>query len=477
MKRKGGYGPFLRSAGVLLLLLALMAGAAVGLVYYVFFIPEPEGLSQAAWPQRFTDNFSLWLEAEDGQLRVEEIGLQRLDEYGLWLQILDEAGEEVFSRNKPDHVPVRYAASELLAVETGGYGDGYTVFVSAYTEGGRTWSYLVGFPYAIGKYMLYYNGEAVSRLSPVARGVILLGLAALAAGVLGYGLWLSRKLAAVTEGIRRVSRRDYVPGKESGLFGDVYAALNKMDREVRRGDYVQAETDRTRGEWIANITHDLKTPLSPIKGYAELLADHPETAAENAGAYGGIILKNVGHVERLLDDLKLTYQLDAGAAPCRLALTRVTRCVRELVIDLVNDPAFAGRAVSFTDDGTEPEAMLDPDLFRRALQNFLVNALTHNPPDTEVEAEVRSGRDGGTVILVRDNGVGMDAAETAWLFDRYYRGTNTRERPEGSGLGLAIARQIVTLHGGTIEVRSQPGQGTELRVTLPPPGKIKDNLR
>lgn len=468
MRHRWKYGPFLRSAAFLAALLALVAAAAVGLIYYVFFIPEPEGLSQAAWPARFTDNFSLWMEAEDGSLRVEEIGLARLDEYGLWLQVVDERGEEVFSRNKPDHVPVRYTASELLTAAAGGYEDGYTVFAGTFSEGDDAWSYLIGFPYAIGKYTLYYNGETVSRLSPVARGVILLCLTAFVAAVLGYGFWLSRRLAAVTEGIARVSRRTYEPKKETGVFGDAYAALNQMDREVRRGDRLQAETDQARGEWIANITHDLKTPLSPIKGYAELLADHPETAGENAQAYGTVILKNVGHVEKLMDDLKLTYQLDAGAIPCHPQPVRLVRYVRELVIDLVNDPAFADRPVSFVSDGAESAAMLDPDLFRRALQNILVNALTHNPPDTEVTMSVGTGKDGGAVIAVRDNGVGMSEAERTKLFDRYYRGTNTQEKPEGSGLGLAIAQQIIQLHGGTVAVESQPGQGTEITITLPP---------
>lgn len=75
--------------------------AAISLFYYVFSIPEPEGVSITDWPQRFTNNFSVWITYENGKLKIEEIGLKRLDEYGLWIQFFDEEGEESFSYNKP----------------------------------------------------------------------------------------------------------------------------------------------------------------------------------------------------------------------------------------------------------------------------------------------------------------------------------------------------------------------------------------
>lgn len=86
-----------------------------------------------------------------------------------------------------------------------------------------------------------------------------------------------------------------------------------MDEEIRHSDQIKEETDRVRREWITNITHDLKTPLSPVKGYAELLADGTDVDAKAAQEYGTIILKNVDYAEKLMNDLKLTYQLESGA--------------------------------------------------------------------------------------------------------------------------------------------------------------------
>ena len=90
---------------------------------------------------------------------------------------------------------------------------------------------------------------------------------------------------------------------EKGVFRSIYAALNQMDAEIRRSDRMKEETERTRREWIANITHDLKTPLSPIKGYAELLADGTAGEPQTVREYGSLILKNAEHTEKLINDL------------------------------------------------------------------------------------------------------------------------------------------------------------------------------
>ena len=116
--------------------------------------------------------------------------------------------------------------------------------------------------------MLHYNGDRVARLSPVARIIILAALGALIIIVLVYGFWLQRKLSGITKGIKNISLRAYRPLQENGMFGEIYSALNKMNRDIHRADQISQETETTRREWIANITHYLKSPLSPIKGYA-----------------------------------------------------------------------------------------------------------------------------------------------------------------------------------------------------------------
>lgn len=447
-------------------ILACMA-AAIGLFYYVFSIPEPEGMSIAAWPQVFTDSFASWVTCENGELSIEQIGLERLDKYGLWIQFLDESGQEIFAHNKPADYPDRYTASWLLSLGVRQYENGYTLFAGSLTDSRPPCSYIIGFPYDIGKYMLYYNGSRVSRLSPVARGIVFSALGILVVSVLAYGFWLSRRLSEITDGIKSISLRSYKPLREQGMFRDVYCALNKTDQEIRRADQISTETETKRREWIANITHDLKTPLSPVKGYAEILADGSAPNLEAVQEYAGIILKNVNHAERLINDLKLTYQLESGFMPFHPTEIKIACYVKEWIIDIVNDPAFADREITFESRQAELTASLDPDLFRRAVTNLVSNALIHNPPGTKVDVMLDVTEGDELLLTIRDNGRGLSESEQAGLFERYYRGTNTKEKPEGSGLGLAIANQIVILHGGRITVKSFQKAGTEFTVHIP----------
>ena len=467
MKNRWKRNPVVRIVVFLATLILIGAALGIGLFYYAFSIPEPEGLSLAAWPNRFTDNFSTWMGNEDGTITIEDIGLERLDEYGLWLQVIDESGQEVFSHNKPADYPSNYSASELVELAESEYENGNTVFVSNYEEAGYTWNYIIGFPYAIGKYMLYYNGETVSRLSPMFRTVIFFMIFVGISLFLIYGFWLTRQMGKISRGISAVSLRTYQKLPEKGIFNGIYAALNQMDVEIRQSDQLKNETERARQEWIANITHDLKTPLSPVKGYAELLACGTASDGQTAQEYGSIILKNVDHVEKLINDLKLTYQLESGAFPFHPKQVRFVRYLKELVIDIANDPAFSNRSIEFECDLPEIMTTIDPDLFQRAVCNLVVNALVHNPPDTVVTVSVSEDKEKGVCLSIRDNGVGISETEQEKLFTRYYRGSNTKEKSEGSGLGLAIAKQIVVLHNGEISVKSEPGAGTEFSIILP----------
>ena len=126
-------------------------------------------------------------------------------------RLLMKPGRKCSHHNKPGDFPVKYTASELIAFSTNDYEDGNTVFVSSFEEDGQTWNYLIGFPYDIGKYILYYNGEVVGRLKPVFTlslfGVIFAGSALF----LIYGIWLTHQTGKIAKEIGNISRRAYTP--------------------------------------------------------------------------------------------------------------------------------------------------------------------------------------------------------------------------------------------------------------------------
>ncbi|GAB7388281.1 hypothetical protein BSNK01_21180 [Bacillaceae bacterium] len=195
-------------------------------------------------------------------------------------------------------------------------------------------------------------------------------------------------------------------------------------------------------------------------------------AAERAG-YAGVIVKNAAYLETLLDDLKLTYQLKHQAVPLAMNVNNLVELLRDVVIRLLNTPAYEGRDVRFVSDDDSIMMRFDPRWLDRAFTNLILNAFVHNPPECRVRIAVRrvSAR---IEVTIEDNGKGIPEEDLDKLFERHYRGTNTESAHEGSGLGLAIARQIILAHRGEIRVESSPGKGTRFHVTFPseiPPQK------
>lgn len=134
--------------------------------------------------------------------------------------------------------------------------------------------------------------------------------------------------------------------------------------------------------------------------------------------------------------------------------------VRELVIDVLNDARFSERNITFTSEDAETRA-IDRHFMKRALLNFLYNALLHNEETVAVHVTVTQD-----VITIQDDGIGIEASELPYIFERYYRGTNTTDAL-GSGLGMAISRDIIKAHGGTVTMSSERGHGTTIRIELP----------
>lgn len=416
---------FLRFYTVPIVLFAGVLLTAVFTAIYTTTARTPDGrIISSQWPREFALAFSQYLYGKDETVAVSPEGQSLLKENGLWLQVLDTDGKEVLSQNKPAGPPDTYAPYALLRVFQYGAGES-SVCVGSVEGGGVSYTYLIGFPLSISKVTMYVdNARYQSGKALIIAVVALTGILVVTSTVYSYKTFASAE------------------------------ARKKQDEAAKE-------------EWLANITHDLKTPLSPIAGYAEMLSETDgKIAPEQVRRYGGVILKNARYAEALVRDLNLTYRLKSGMLPLHKSRQNITSFVREVVIGILNAPEFARRAVSFDAACADAETSFDPLLMKRALTNIVVNALTHSGTDAAVSVFVESdGRH--AVLTVRDNGSGMTQQALDNLFTRYYRGASTEANAEGSGLGMAIARQIIEAHGGLVTAQSALGKGTEIVLRVP----------
>jgi signal transduction histidine kinase len=464
--RRSGYKSAFHIFIIFFILLVGTLAAGFGMVLYNITVQKPNGQVEISkWPIDFTNDFSEYITSIDDAPQIKQSGLKLLQKNSLWLQIIDANGYEIRSFDKPHKIPVHYSPSELLNIYQNGIGD-YSVFFGRVQPGDKEWTYIIGFPIRIYKVIIYVNEDRFVTFKPIVLVMLGVLLLLLIISSFIYSLVVAKQMKQVRKSIREVVSRTYMPAPASGSYGDVYEELNTLNSEIRLSDEAREKDEKLREEWFANITHDLKTPLSPIRGYAELIsAPYSKTETAEIRKYGGIILKNTAYAEELINDLKLTYQLKNGMLPLNKGKQNIVRFTKELVIDLLNNPEYELRKISFFSSNENIELSFDAVLLKRALNNLLTNALVHNDKDTEVSVSIKA--ENCIKISIQDNGRGMKKEELDNLFIRYYRGESVTVKSEGSGLGMAIARQIIELHGGSISAESEPGSGTCITIVFP----------
>jgi len=221
--------------------------------------------------------------------------------------------------------------------------------------------------------------------------------------------------------------------------------------------------ERVRSDFVANASHELKTPLTSIRGYAEALADEPPE--EMRRKFLTSILNNTLRLQRLVDDLLDLSRLESGGWAANLEPVLVDEVVEE-AWELVG--ARADRTVEFTVRG-EAAVRGDRQGLVQVFRNLLDNALRHTPDGGHVTVEVGPADDGASVeIAVRDDGEGIPAQALPRIFERFYRADSSRARHVGgTGLGLAIVKHLVGAMDGEVWAESELGRGSTVRIRLP----------
>jgi signal transduction histidine kinase len=227
-----------------------------------------------------------------------------------------------------------------------------------------------------------------------------------------------------------------------------------------------ASIDRERGEFLAVVSHEMRTPLTSIISFSELLRGEAGGLSPDGLRFLGIIERNADRLLRLVDDLLMLNRLERGGQPLELTQVSLPDLAAESVKNAEPVAAKSGVTVHL-DAGEGPEVVADSRRLTQVLDNLIGNAVKFSHVDGLVRVRLRYVR-GTWRIDVSDTGIGIPADEEARLFDLFVRGSNARTagRP-GTGLGLAIVKSLVEMHGGHVKVKSALDRGTTFSVFLP----------
>lgn len=275
----------------------------------------------------------------------------------------------------------------------------------------------------------------------------------------------SKILDAVNEGFKG----KYIKG-EIEIDNKIYEYFISPESESL-GGVALLLTDKTyenslkqkREEFTSNVTHELKTPLTIISGFAELLKSG-NVEEEKTKEFGGIIYKQSTNLQRLIDDLLKISKLEANESII----------IEELSIDKLGDEVCDDLAIEIKNknlnlvkDFDRVKAKVNGEMIKEAMMNLLTNAIKYNRDGGEIKFKIAK-EDGNVLVQISDNGIGIEEELLDRIFERFYVVDNSRSKKISStGLGLSIVKHIVEAHGGRIEVTSEIGKGSTFTIYLP----------
>jgi signal transduction histidine kinase len=309
------------------------------------------------------------------------------------------------------------------------------------------------------------------------RNTALLVGAGLIAGLTGAALLFSglissmrRPLEELVEASGRLAAGDLSARVTVGGLSETAAlgsAFNEMAADLQRRAGERDRLDRMKDEFVLTASHELRSPLTSVQGFAELLVLERDQLTPAQADTVEIILDNTRHLVRLLNDLLDLARSDAGRLTIRPVPTEVAPLVAEAVRTMRGQTEAAEQVLGEDVDEGLPPLRVDPDRIRQVLLNLLTNAHEYCPERASIR--VSAQQVGAEVeISVNDDGPGIPASQLEHIFERFTRGdAGLTQRVGGTGLGLAISKSLVELHGGTIGADSVPGEGSTFRITLP----------
>ncbi|MGN0777555.1 MAG: ATP-binding protein [Aristaeellaceae bacterium] len=268
---------------------------------------------------------------------------------------------------------------------------------------------------------------------------------------------IAKPITTLTQATRRISDGDFsvkLPDDAPGEVGELMKSFNSMTDALARTSYLQKD-------FISSISHEFRTPIASIRGFARLLQmDGLDEASRKE--YVKLIAQESDRLSRLSETLLRLSALEQQAAPASLQSFRLDEQIRQVILRL--EPAWSPREIEWQLDLQPVTLVSDNELLDQVWINLIQNAVKFSESGSVIEISVL--QTDKAEVCITDHGIGMDAETVSRIFDRFYQGDKSRSH-QGVGLGLSLVKRILTILHGEIHVYSVPGEGSSFRVRLP----------
>lgn len=390
-----------------------------------------------------------------------------LEEQGAWAVLIDPSGTVVWQTdNLPPQIPKTYSLADVARL-TRGYVDDYPTF-PAENENGLV---VLGFPKESYWKHMYpaWDYRLISKSIPVAGLAILINVGVIILIYVITDMKILRSVGPIMEGIQRLSEGKEVRLKKKGMLADIAESVNRTSQILEEKDRKLKKKETARANWIAGVSHDIRTPLSMVLGYAGQLKDS-ENLNEEEHRKAEVICRQGQRMKNLINDLNLASKLEYNMQPLHEEKTGAVSLVRQVVVDYMNTEPEGQYAICWMTREDLGPCMIqaDPALLKRAVGNLIQNSVNHNPEGCTIYVTV-DRQENICQIRVEDDGVGISEEELKRLDNMpHYMLCDENVTGQRHGLGLLIVRQIVYVHHGEFEIgrSSHGGFRAEIRLKM-----------
>lgn len=447
-----------------LLLLSFVLLVAVNIVIFAIIASRQ---MENARPWSTADQIAASLsQTENGYILSDEAAAA-LKAADAWAIFIDNDTKTVVwhSDDLPDSVPMNYTLSGISNL-TRGYIDGYPTF----TSGTETGLVVLGYPKtSFWKHMWpSWDYQLIAHAPQIALVVLIVNVVVILLIYVTANTKVLRSIKPIINGIQALPSGEPVYIKETGLLSEVASHINSTSEVLQRQKRELKKRETARANWIAGVSHDIRTPLSMVMGYADQLQTSP-VLAEEQRRKAGIILKQSERIRNLVSDLNLASKLEYNMQPISVKQENAVAVVRQVAVDFINTDMDGKYPIEWLTEETLSVCMVsaDRDLLKRAVSNLIQNCINHNENGCTIYVSVAQEQN-NCVICVEDNGIGATDEQIERLNTApHYMVCDANTTEQRHGLGLLIVKQIAVAHNGKIAIEHSRFGGFAVNIILP----------
>ncbi|MHA7967440.1 sensor histidine kinase [Paenibacillus sp. CAU 1782] len=393
--------------------------------------------------------------SENGGYALENIAGELLRENEAWAMLLDGDGSVIWEFSLPGEIPRSYTLADIAKLSRY-YLKDYPVYTWEKDAG----LLVMGYPkWSYGKYQFQFLYDWGRSLPIRLTMLLLLNIAVALLISIVIGMRMMRGIRPLVEGVHQLARDEEVQLNAKGLFGDLAGSINSASSMLQSRTAALKARDEARSNWIAGISHDIRTPLSMVLGYSSDLEENkdlPEEQREQAS----IIRRQGEKLRSLVSDLNLVSMLEYEMQPLHLKPLRLAALSRQAAAELLNNRLDERYSLELNVEDEAVQISGDEKLLSRAMGNLLQNSVRHNPEGCSITVETFLSEDRTRyAIRVSDNGKGIPQEQLRDVIELPYSSKRKKPAPNGHGLGLPMVARIALAHRGQLQLKSDPDEG------------------